>query len=82
MSSEISAALSEYLLKEVLKRPGFQLSGSDPLITSGLIDSFHLVDLAMFIEGKFNVVIDDLELNASTFDTLDELAVLIQRKIG
>lgn len=80
MSSEIIEVLSEYISKEMLKRPGLPLRSSDPLISTGLIDSFHLVDLAMFVESKFGVVLDDMELNASTFDTLEELAELIQRK--
>jgi acyl carrier protein len=56
------------------------LAGDAPLISSGLIDSFHLVDLALFIEEKFGVRIDDAELNKDTFDTLDQLVALIQER--
>jgi acyl carrier protein len=82
MISEIVDTLLNYITGEILKRPNFRIGRSDPLISSGLIDSFHLVDLAMFIEAHYNVIIDDMELNAATFDTLDELAELIQRKSG
>ena len=80
MTSEIVDTLLNYITTEILKRQNFHLDSSDPLISNGLIDSFHLVDLAMFIETQYNVIIDDMELNAATFDTLDELAELIQRK--
>jgi len=36
------------------------------LISSGLIDSFHLVDLSLFVEEKFGARIDDSELNKDT----------------
>jgi acyl carrier protein len=52
------------------------------LISSGLIDSFHLVDLSLFIEDTFGVHIDDTELNADTFDTLAELEALIRQRIA
>lgn len=82
MTSEIVKTLINYITGEILKRPNFQLSSSDPLISNGLIDSFHLIDLAMFIEAQYNVIIDDMELNAATFDTLEELADLIRQKSG
>ncbi|MCC6955340.1 MAG: acyl carrier protein [Anaerolineales bacterium] len=77
---EIETALSEYIRTQVLKRPRYELGDNDPLISSGLIDSFHLVDLSLFVEEAFGVRIDDTELNAETFDTLSELADLIRQR--
>jgi acyl carrier protein len=50
------------------------------LISSGLIDSFSLVDLALFVEDTFGVHLDDAELNAETFDTLAQLAALVESR--
>jgi acyl carrier protein len=50
----------------------------EKLISSGLIDSFSLVDLALYVEDTFGVRIDDTELNADTFDTLNELTDMIR----
>jgi len=77
---EIETALSEYIRTQVLKRPRYELGDNDPLISSGLIDSFHLVDLSLFVEEAYGVRIDDTELNAETFDTLSELADLIRQR--
>jgi acyl carrier protein len=79
---DIEATLTEYILTQVLKRPKYQLASDAPLISSGLIDSFHLVDLAIFIEEKFAVRIEDFELNASTFDTIEQLGALIRQRQG
>jgi len=80
MASEVEAVLSEYIRNEIMKRPKFALGLDDPLISSGLIDSFHLVDMAVFIEEQFGVRIDDTELNADVFDTLNQLAGLIRSR--
>ena len=77
MKAEIIAKLEEYLLNEVLQQPDRQLNADEALISSGLIDSFSLVDVALFVEDNYNVHIDDTELNADTFDTLNQLADLI-----
>jgi acyl carrier protein len=79
-ADEISTKLEKYLVKEVLKQPGRVIQSGEALLTSGLIDSFHLVDLALFVEDTFGVHIDDSELNASTFDSLGELIAIIQSR--
>jgi acyl carrier protein len=79
-ADEIKAKLTEYLTKEILRQPNRIIQPGEALLTSGFIDSFHLVDLALFVEDNFGVRIDDSELNASTFDTLDGLTALIQSR--
>ena len=81
MSNPILDTLTQYIATKILKQPGRNIAPHDPLITGGLIDSFNLVDLALYIEDTFGVHIDDTELNADTFDTLEQLSELIlQRK--
>jgi acyl carrier protein len=80
MSAEITQTLAQYIATEVLKQPNRKVTDTEPLISGGLIDSFHLVDLALFVEDKFGVRIDDSELNAGTFDTLAQLAELIRQR--
>lgn len=78
--STLIGPLSEYIAAEILKQPGRSVAADEALISGGLIDSFHLVDLALFIEDRFGVHLDDTELNADTFDTLEELATLIHQR--
>lgn len=80
MSDEIATTLANYVATEILKQPTRVVDLNESLLSSGLIDSFHLVDLGMFVEDKFGVRIDDFELNASTFDTLNQLVALIQSR--
>ena len=75
---EYISKLAAYIATEILKQPKRAIRPDEALISSGLIDSFSLVDLSLFIEDNFGVRIDDTELNAETFDTLQQLAKLIQ----
>ena len=78
--NELVSKIETYIASRILKQSKRKISADEHLISSGLIDSFSLVDLALFIEDTFGVRIDDTELNAQTFDTLDQLANLIQSR--
>lgn len=77
MTETILSALEKYIATQILKQPNRRIIPEEPLISSGLIDSFSLMDLALFVEDTFGVRIEDTELNANTFDNLTRLAGLI-----
>lgn len=80
MSQEIISHLANRIVTEILKQPKKTITATDKLISSGLIDSFSLVDLSLMVEDDYGVHIDDTELNADTFDTLEQLALLIEAR--
>ena len=80
MTDNIITPLAELVAKNILKKPGRVITPDEPLISSGLIDSFSLMDLALLVEDNFGVRVDDSDLNSKTFDTLTELANLIQSR--
>lgn len=72
--------LSAYIAAEFLKQPNRKIRPDEPLLSSGLVDSFHLVDLSLFVEKSFGVKIDDIDLTASTFDNLLQLTTFIKER--
>jgi acyl carrier protein len=78
--SEVLTQLSAFIKTTILRQPGRVIEPGEPLISSGLIDSFSLMDLALFVEDTFGVRIEDTELNAGTFDNLTQLASLIESR--
>lgn len=80
MSHEITDTLARYIATTILNQPRRAIREDEPLISSGLIDSFHLVDLGLYVEDQFGVRIDDAELNKDTFDTLAQLTALIEAR--
>ena len=80
MSTKIQNLLSQFICCHILKQPTRTLTLDEPLISSGVIDSFSLVDLALYIEEEFGVRIEDSELNRETFDNLEQLATLIEQR--
>ncbi len=81
MTAEIMETLSSYIAAQILKQPKRVLKPDEPLLSNGLVDSFSLVDLSLFIEKEFKVYIDNTELNPQTFDTLEQLTSLIASRM-
>ena len=82
MNSEVLESLSTFIANQILKQPNRLIKPDEPIISSGLIDSFSLVDLSLHIEKTFGVVIDDTELNSETFDTVTQLEQLVQSRMN
>ena len=78
--TETISSLAAFIATKILKQPKRVITADESLISSGLIDSFSLMDLALFVEDTFGVRIEDTELNADTFDNLTQLAALIESR--
>jgi acyl carrier protein len=80
MTDQILSTAEKFIATQILKQPNRKISADEPLLSSGLIDSFSLMDLALFVEDTWGVRIEDTELNANTFDNLSQLAALIESR--
>ena len=65
--------LRTYIVRELIRDPGYSLGEDEGMITGGLMDSFALADLAVFIENAFDVYIPDPDLTVDKMDTLDQI---------
>lgn len=74
--------LREYITHEMMHDPNYPLADDEGIMSGGLIDSFSLVTLAIFIEENFGVRIPDPELTVANMDTLDRIVAVIERKLS
>jgi acyl carrier protein len=70
---DIKNQLRNYIISDILKDNNYKLDFSDTLISSGLIDSFSLVNIAVFIEKEIGINIPDNELTVETMDTIESM---------
>jgi acyl carrier protein len=81
MTENITSTLAKFIAEKILKQANKVIKPDEALISSGLIDSFSLMDLALFVEDTFGIRIEDTELNAQTFDNLSQLTKLIAARM-
>jgi len=49
------------------------------LLRGGFVDSFMVETIVVFISVKFNVIIPDIEVVESNFDTINKMVALINK---
>lgn len=65
--------LKQFICSELLRQPDYPLKEDEPLITSGLMDSFSIAQIGVFVEKAFKVYIPDTEMTVERFDTLSQM---------
>ena len=71
--------LRSFICTELLRDPAYPLGDDEGLISGGLIDSFSIAYVAVFIENAFGVYIPDVDLTVENMDTLRQIAETIRR---
>jgi acyl carrier protein len=77
---DTATSITEYVRDELLVGDG-ELNADTPL-WDGAIDSVALIQLISFIEDRFGVEIDDAELTSDHFNTVADIAALVDRKLA
>lgn len=77
---ELKKVILEYVVKEYLEEGDDRVVGADtPLITGGIVDSFSMVSLKRFLERRYDIRIPDGEATPDAFDSVDRIAMLVER---
>jgi acyl carrier protein len=77
--SDVKETLRTFVCAELIGDPSYPLTDDEPLMSDGLIDSFALAHIAVFIEDTFGVYIPDVDLVVEEFDTLEQIAARVAR---
>lgn len=63
--------LRTFITTELIRDSSYPLQDGEPIISSGLIDSFALAELGVYVEDAFDVYIPDPDLTVAKMDSLD-----------
>ena len=67
-----------YVKKEYLEEGDDRQVGYDTqLISGGIVDSFSLVSLKMFLETKYSIQIPDAKATPEAFDSVNNIAKML-----
>jgi acyl carrier protein len=73
----IRETLRVYIARELIRDESYIIEDNEGIITGGLMDSFALAELAVFIESEFNIYIPDPDLTVAKMDTLNQIVARI-----
>jgi len=69
--------LRDFVRSELLRKPDYPLTADEPLITGGIIDSFSLAQIGVFVEDAFGVYLPDTDLTVANMDTIERMVTCI-----
>lgn len=80
---ELRQVILEYVTREYLEEGDDRVVGVDtPLISSGIVDSFSMVSLKLFLERRYSLRIPDADASTEAFDSVERIAALVERLGG
>lgn len=83
MSEDTKKLIIDYIRKEYLDEDSDQeITENTKLISGGIVDSFSMVSLKMFLEKKFKITIPDDRATPDAFDSINGIVKLVQEFVG
>lgn len=73
--------LRQYIVNELIRDDTYALEDDEAIISEGLMDSFALAELGVYVEQEFDVYIPDPDLTVNNMDTLDDIVVRVMRDL-
>lgn len=78
----IMATTKDFVLREFLEgEDPNELTPDVELLSSGILDSIATLKLVTFLEKEFNVEVEAHEADEDNFNTLEDIASLIESKL-
>lgn len=81
--AEMKDVILEYIIDEYVDEDDdMEVTFDSPIISSGIVDSFSMVSLKVFLEKKYGIRIPDDEATPEAFDTIDLICSLVRKHQG
>ena len=77
--ASIKDTILQYVKNEYLETDDDrEITYDTPLISGGIVDSFSMVSLKVFLETKFNIQIPDAKASPEAFDSVNNIINLLK----
>lgn len=81
--SQVEAVINDYISREIVQDPSLLPLGNEtPLLETGILDSLSLLRLVVFIQERFDIIVDDLDLVPEHFASVDTICAYLRSQIG
>jgi acyl carrier protein len=81
--ADMKDVVLEYIIDEYVDEDDdLEIGFDSPLISSGIVDSFSMVSLKMFLEKKYDIKLPDEEATPEAFDTVTKIVELVKKHQG
>ncbi len=79
MSAESQEKIRNYLTKTLIRDDDLDLELDEPIFSSGLLDSFSVIQLMRYLEETFEIRIHVSDVTIADFDTVQKIDALVSK---
>lgn len=81
--SKMHEEVLEYVIDEYVDEDDdIEVEFDTALISSGIVDSFSMVSLKVFLEKKYSISLPDSEATPEAFDSVNSICALVQKHLS
>jgi acyl carrier protein len=81
--TDLEAVINDFISRELVQdRALLPLGNATSLLDTGVLDSLNLLRLVVFIQERFGIVVDDVDLVPENFDTVDAICAYLRSLDG
>ena len=79
----MEAVINDYISRELVQDATLlPLGNATSLLETGILDSLSLLRLVVFIQERFGIVVDDVDLVPEHFDSVDAICAYLRSRDG
>ena len=79
----MEAIINDYISRELVQDPALlPLANDTSLLETGVLDSLSLLKLVLFVQEKFGIGVDDVDLVPEHFDSVDAISRYLRSRAG
>ena len=78
-ATEAQEKIRHYLVKTLIRDDDIDLELEEPIFSSGLLDSFSVIQLMRYLEDEFEVRIEVSDVTIADFDTVKKIDALVAK---
>jgi acyl carrier protein len=79
----LEAVINDYISREFVQDPTLlPLGNATPLLETGILDSLSLLRLVLFVQERFGIAVDDVDLVPEHFASVDTICAYLRSRVG
>jgi acyl carrier protein len=79
----VDAVINDYISRELVQDASLlPLGNATSLLETGILDSLSLLRLVVFIQERFGITVDDVDLVPEHFDSVDAICAYLRSRDG
>jgi len=81
--TQLEAVINDYISRELVQDSTLlPLSNTTSLLDTGILDSLSLLRLVLFVQERFGIAVDDVDLVPEHFGSVDAIGAYLRSRAG